>query len=341
MRRSFHRGFTIIELLVVIAIIGILAGLLLPAINQAREAARRIACNSNIRQIGLALMTYEEKFRRFPTASSMWGKKDESREANHVRGSNDRYTGVIGLLPFMDQQPLYEKIHNGMIAKSRINDQFGPWYFGPYGWTPTMPPLKGGIYGNVQKSPNGDLQPWQPEYPPNRTQVGLMRCPSDPGKLNPTHPWDLGRTNYAFSYADGVRGQNEGALDIETVRGVFQRCLPMGSEAITDGGSNTIAIGEIANPATREINLSNGASLVIDAQVQGRDNYELPFLPEYKGIDVVECKKKAVAGRYPGQQLISPIRGTRWLDFLTVFTGFTTIIAPNGASCTPTSRDWG
>lgn len=114
MKRSSRRsGFTLVELLVVIAIIGILVGLLLPAVQAAREAARRMSCSNNIRQIGLALHNFESAFKKVPT----WGKEFSFNDPYAPVGNPffnatadaRRPMGVLGqLLPYMEADNIYK-----------------------------------------------------------------------------------------------------------------------------------------------------------------------------------------------------------------------------------------
>ena len=99
-----HRGFTLVELLVVIAIIGVLVALLLPAVQAAREAARRNQCLNNLKQIGLAVVNYESTYKRLPPPA-IWGfPRDDGRlpqDAAH-------HTWLTLILPYMEQGALYD-----------------------------------------------------------------------------------------------------------------------------------------------------------------------------------------------------------------------------------------
>ena len=98
-------GFTLVELLVVIAIIGILVSLLLPAVQAAREAARRMQCSNNLKQIGLAALNHEQAFRHMPTGG--WGWK---WLGDPERGKGWKQPGgwVYNILPFIEQQNIYD-----------------------------------------------------------------------------------------------------------------------------------------------------------------------------------------------------------------------------------------
>src|SRR5436190_18841663 len=105
-----QRGFTLVELLVVIAIIGVLVALLLPAVQAAREAARRSQCSNNLKQIGLAFANYESTFQRLPPASTIpwWPgviNKDDFMDFTKPFGPN----WAIFILPYVEQQALYDQ----------------------------------------------------------------------------------------------------------------------------------------------------------------------------------------------------------------------------------------
>jgi len=100
--RQIRAGFTLVELLVVIAIIGVLVALLLPAVQTAREAARRTQCKNHFKQIGLALHNYHDVQKILPPAAQFWNG-DDARTSDNFRAN-----WIIMILPFMEQQALYE-----------------------------------------------------------------------------------------------------------------------------------------------------------------------------------------------------------------------------------------
>jgi prepilin-type N-terminal cleavage/methylation domain-containing protein/prepilin-type processing-associated H-X9-DG protein len=121
-----RRGFTLIELLVVIAIIAVLIALLLPAVQQAREAARRSQCKNNLKQLGVALNTYEESVKTFPPLG-IW--RDPATGAAMAQRDNtpndnvlDTYTNLFfALLPNIDQGPLFKKFNQNQSMAAAAN----------------------------------------------------------------------------------------------------------------------------------------------------------------------------------------------------------------------------
>lgn len=170
--QSPRKGFTLIELLVVIAIIAILIALLLPAVQQAREAARRTQCKNNLKQLGLALHNYHDVHGKF-----VYRKGGTSGYGNPSRydGNYNRRSGMISLLPFIDQAPLYNQIASGDTSTGVPPGGAAPWS----GW---------GVW---------------------KKQIPGFRCPSDPGIST-----DRGTCNYAFCMGDYVGAANRDATNV-------------------------------------------------------------------------------------------------------------------------------
>jgi Protein of unknown function (DUF1559) len=323
MCKANRYALTLTELLVVIFIIAILIALLLPAIQQARETARRIGCSSKIRQLSIAVANYESTFRMYPGAGChvYLPNPDAGIPAIYHGGAlPGRWSGMIGLLPYLEQTALHDRIVSGY-------DQFDAS-------TNAYFPRK--AYGsNPSRLPNGSnryLSPTDPDYSVTRSELPILRCPSDGGRPNGSSD-PCGRTNYAFCFGDSQRGV--GHIDIYNnhVRGMFCMGIQYKPIDLLDGASNTIMLGEIATPSTT----GSAKSLsMVDARVQGNihSGFVLsPGIAGFTGLKPADCKAKVRGTKYFGNQPVVSMRGICWLDAAIGYSGFNTILGPNGGQC--------
>lgn len=239
------KGFTLVELLVVIAIIGVLVGLLLPAVQAAREAARRMSCSNNFKQLGLAIHNYHSAYDQNPThyggtglGQGLGGWWEGSTTTNNMELS-----AIVGLTPFFEQQGLWEQISNS--GRAIVGNPNGP------------APTPSGLWSPMGPNPRCDRNLGANRFIPWVTEIPMLRCPSDPGKGSP----GLGRTNYGVSLGDAFsqvwdHGPLEGNLQpppdgwrpasfAVSDRGFFSKRKSTGFNDILDGLSNTIAMAEI------------------------------------------------------------------------------------------------
>jgi len=109
MKMKSKTGFTLVELLVVIAIIGILIGMLLPAVQQVREAARRITCGNNLKQIGLAMLNYESANEKFPPGG-IWQGPDKTQPRGNRSARGVGWSWSVQIMPYIEG----DNVHDGL-----------------------------------------------------------------------------------------------------------------------------------------------------------------------------------------------------------------------------------
>ena len=234
-----HRGaFTLVELLVVIAIIGILVALLLPAIQAAREAARRSQCQANLHNVGLAILNYESARKILPSGMTF----DPAVAAGGIQVIN-KYgpNWIINVLPYMEDQALHDAFDPGLFA------------------APTAANFR----------PVNDNPATTANQVARATTIPVLLCPSDPNSrvlyqggsaTAALHGKNYGRTNYAanagraFLYGAAVPtdttynynwGGDSAAWKDNCQRGVMGPNIAVRLSRVTDGTSKVIMVGEI------------------------------------------------------------------------------------------------
>jgi prepilin-type N-terminal cleavage/methylation domain-containing protein/prepilin-type processing-associated H-X9-DG protein len=233
MKSQKNRGFTLVELLVVIAIIGILVALLLPAVAAAREAARKMSCQNNLKQLGLACRTYHNTYGRFPP-NGVYVWTQQSKNA-HTWYNTSRGSQFVKLLPFMEQDPIYNQLNfstagPGALSMEQTKDKTGKW-----------------IRSNILPSlicPSANIDPYLTGTNPTSDPAATCYAPSlgaqhmhSRGAWCTDYPGNIFRTGPANHGNDGRGFQLSGIFGRWSWAAKFRD--------VTDGESQVILMGEI------------------------------------------------------------------------------------------------
>ena len=322
-------GFTLVELLVVIAIIGILISLLLPAVQAAREAARRMQCTNNLKQVALACHNYHDAHKMFPPTRT--GPQEHYiNEQPYTWGYGYATTNfLVTILPFIEQNSRYEQV---------VADNWrGVWNYGGY---------------------------YNPQ-PYHQGIISAYACPSDGMSGAPS--WNLGyaRTSYLGSYGDTIthsheqwpntRGYFGGGSSHQSAAQPQARPVYRTFASLVDGTSNTIAIAESVISANAPSVAADGATTAgagdrnvksgtvsSDSIIAAND----PPMPTNANFGNVQVNNVALClAARDGSQIRSDLavitvrgKGYNYADSRPAASFFQTILPPNSPSCANTRR---
>jgi prepilin-type N-terminal cleavage/methylation domain-containing protein len=239
-----RRGFTLIELLVVITIIGMLMALLIPAVNGARESARRAVCLNNLKQFATAAQKYDARRRELPGYVNLVGKSSDPTNATlGLLG-----TWAVMLLPELERKDVYETYF--AIDPYQMQNSIGTMQ-------PTSPPLPTISVFQCPSDPPDDLS----IDPTALSYVANCGIPDSPGALNgPFGPVNAGFgspiTSGSVTISDGLRASNGMFFDHYSPIYTSSATIISSLNHIPDGASNTLMFSENFSPTSRDI--SNG-----------------------------------------------------------------------------------
>ncbi|PHR95652.1 MAG: hypothetical protein COA78_29815 [Blastopirellula sp.] len=221
-RRVRRSGFTLVELLVVIAIIGILVGLTLPAVQMARESARRAQCQNNLKNLGLGLLNFEGTHKSLPMAVLV-----------RKGGAKNHYTWIAQILPFIEQAALYDALNVGKSSADANSARLA-------------------VKLDLLTCPSDPNEAALTET----NQVGVTNYAGSEGYLSETviNQWQKGDLNSNKDQAeerpvvDPSVPAYLGGMNRMDLAGIFRPTIATKMAKIVDGASNTIMVSEVTIP---------------------------------------------------------------------------------------------
>ena len=325
-------GFTIVELLVVIAIIGMLIALLLPAVQAAREAARRMQCSNNVRSWTLGAQSFYSAYSRFPHNGNdpFWYSFKQAGTNNRI-DVVDTYSWRTQLLPFVEQSVLFDELVRGCQSLASVrpyptgeHDRFyhlaRPWCWDYH---------------------DGDATVHGKNSTPFAEFFSILSCPSDGNARSPFSEGTRG-SNYMGCTGDYMVGT--GWRENRNTRGIFRRgwegnpmTIPadtwgeVTSARISDGLSNTMFLSETVtsrHPSSDDWNIRSGIA---------------DWMHIHSHPAAACMSARGPGGEFNRNVVREPLheggKGHRWGDARNPFSLFHAALPPNSPSCRDPNRD--